>query len=164
MARWEVHVANKQTGFTLIELVMVIVILGILAAFALPRFADLSNDARRAQIEAAAGSIKSASAIVHAAYLAAGNNPAFVQLEGQQVNLVNGYPRATTGGNSILGAAGITTGATGDFDVGQAGGNAAGQTVRIDSKGAPTPADCSVAYTAPNAGASPAIAIVTTGC
>ncbi len=156
--------ARTQNGFTLIELVMVIVILGVLSAFVLPRFADLSGEARRAQIEGAAGAISTASAIVHSAYLAAGNSPTFVQLEGLQVNLVNGYPRATTGDNSILGAANISVGADGDFDIGLAGGVNAGQTVRIDAKGVQNGEDCSVSYTAPNAGSAPRVSVNVNGC
>ncbi|GGY80962.1 type II secretion system protein [Marinobacter zhanjiangensis] len=86
--------SRKEKGFTLIELVMVIVILGILAAFALPRFADLGGDARRASLEGARGSVKSASAITHAAFLADGDEPTIVTLEGTDITLVNGYPQA----------------------------------------------------------------------
>ncbi len=56
-----------QRGFTLIELVMVIVILGVLAAFAIPQFVDLKGDARKAALSGVAGALSSASAINYAA-------------------------------------------------------------------------------------------------
>lgn len=89
--------ARKEKGFTLIELVMVIVILGILAAFALPRFADLGGDAREASIKGAQGAVKSASAIAHSAWLAQGSS-GNVTLEGSTtINMSTaGYPEATT--------------------------------------------------------------------
>lgn len=80
-------------GFTLIELVVVIALLGILAAFAIPRFAGLEREARTATTLALSGSIRSAAALVHSLWLSQGVNP--VVVEGTPIAVTEGYPDAS---------------------------------------------------------------------
>ena len=68
----KVQIKNKQAGFTLIELVVVIVILGILAVTAIPKFVDLSGDARQAATDGVAGALGSAASINYATAVARG--------------------------------------------------------------------------------------------
>lgn len=154
---------RRQSGFTLIELVIVIVVLGILAALAIPRFISLQREARIAVIDSLFNSVRSGTNVIYAKSAAIGeadNAIDSVDIDGNGpggfIGTNFGYPQAEQADLNLL------------FDnlsarYGFTGGAAAGgSVVVINLDGITT---CSVTYTSPNAaGVSPTIVRNVTGC
>lgn len=123
---------SGQRGFTMIELVVVIVILGILAAFALPKYMGLENQARVAALNGMTGSIRSAANMAHGVWLASGN-PNTITVDTVTVTMVDGYPNAAGIQSLIQDTTGFTV-------------KVAGTTTTFTPNNARTAATCDVVY------------------
>jgi MSHA pilin protein MshA len=149
-------VKSTQRGFTLIELVVVIVILGILAAFAVPRFARLDRQARIASVRALEGSLRSGSVLARSQWLAEGLNAATTTVEGNAVTITNGYPAGTAIGigNALATGTVVNNTTPGRYRIVVVNAT----TVQFQLNGATDPAQCWVQYAgAANINAAPAI-------
>lgn len=140
---------KRQGGFTLIELVVVIALLGILAAFAIPRFASLEREARSATTQGLSGSVRSAAAMAHGLFLATGATP--VNMEGNNIAITNGYPDADNIADTLADSTGFTVTT-----------NGAGDTTTFDKTGAS--GTCQVTYVEAAANNPPTISVDTSGC
>ncbi|MES2674082.1 MAG: type II secretion system protein [Pseudomonadota bacterium] len=144
---------NKTSGFTLIELIAVIVILGILAATAIPKFVNLTSDARKAKLEGAVGSILSSSAMIHGKFLIDSTALTTTVEGGLVVTFANGYANAA----SMAALSGLTTP---EYVL-----TTTATSLTVSPSGATTPANCAVVYTQPAAmGDAPTITVTTIGC
>ncbi|MDZ7642980.1 MAG: type II secretion system protein [Woeseiaceae bacterium] len=138
-----------SAGFTLIELVVVIALLGILAAFAIPRFASLEREARIATTQGLSGSVRGAAAMAHSLWLVQGVSP--INMEGNPVNLTNGYPDASDVELTLADSSG--------YNVTVNGGGDAATFSRIGAPGA-----CEVVYNDALPDSAPVITADISGC
>src|SRR6267154_2495368 len=90
---------KQARGFTLIELIVVILVLGILAAIAAPKFVNLTGQARIAALNGLRAAVSSATTLANALSVAQGNTSGQpVSIEGVNVLMTNGYPSQASGG------------------------------------------------------------------
>lgn len=151
--------ASRSNGFTVVEAIVLIMVLGIVAAFAVPKFAALDSQARTASINGLAGSVRSAAALARGLAMASGESTR-VTMEGATVTLLNNYPDASTTG--IPHAVNTNSAASGEFTF--AAGSSSTTAATWTRNGAPAPANCSVSYTAAASNGAPTVAVTTTGC
>lgn len=177
---------RQQQGFTMVELIVVIIILGVLAAVALPRMTSLQGDARTAKLNAVRGSVASAMTMVNGSAMVRQGQPAVacpggtgnaiinaagtgtVCATGGRLNVTFLYPAANL--NGVVAAAGLLPGGINPTAalLQAQGYNAviAGNTVTFQVTGGSNAANCSFVYTAPTAaGVAPTLSTpVVTGC
>ncbi|MEC6908536.1 type II secretion system protein [Photobacterium piscicola] len=158
---------KKQQGFTLIELVVVIVILGILAVTAAPKFMNLQGDARHASLDGLRGAINGAAGIVYGKAAIAGIESSHgpVSAGSATVQTINGYPTATSAG---IGAAISGVGDNnGDFVIVEEGSSSNNNTAKFTFKNYKTgtiPKACFLTYQQAPSNGTPTIELAPNAC
>lgn len=173
---------KRQSGFTLIELVVVIVILGILAATAAPKFMNLQSDARISALNGLKASVKSASAMIYSKAILAGkekdasgkkvcaNGPESTTSNPctDEITIAYGYPTADAAG--IIATLQDGAAACDEFKCAEGtaddwGYDTKDSVLYIFSVNAPDKENCAIKYTAPTAlNGTPKIETASTGC
>lgn len=157
-----VYMLKKQKGFTLIELIIVITLLGILSIIALPRFLDIGTDARIAALEQMEVSMKAATNLVNIKAEIENKTDCstdpVIEMGDNDITLRCGYPCPHPSGiaNAV------------DYDEGfeWVGGNCGGQLGNIDVRlaDAPDPANCKIRYVSARSTREPEIVKTISGC
>lgn len=165
---------KRSAGFTLIELIIVIVILGILAVTAAPKFMNMQGDARKAVLNGMSASMKAAANMVYSKAIIAGVekqagpvNLAIQGVTGNSTAIAFGYPTAAdTGILEVLDAKTSATGANAEWERGVNGSNyIMWPTGVATTAAAAITAACYVQYTpATSATVPPVYTVVSTGC
>ena len=156
---------RKTKGFTLVELITVIVILGVLAVTAAPRFINLGTDARIQVLESYKAALATGADMVHYKAVIANKNTCDasdslnVDIGGEQVSLRCGYPCAHPSGIPKVVAE--------EAQFNWVGGNCGGflGAVEAELSTAPDPANCKIRYAARRVGQDkPEFSLTTSGC
>jgi MSHA pilin protein MshA len=128
-------IARRNEGFSLTEVVVAVTLIGILAAFAIPRFTHLANHARASEVVGLSTNLREAAKLAHSQYLASGRNGTSAIVNGRSIALVNGYPDASSNGirNALFDTSGFKA-------------KAATNSVKFSKIDAPAGNQCSVIY------------------
>ncbi|WP_087016765.1 type II secretion system protein [Thaumasiovibrio subtropicus] len=159
---------KRQGGFTLIELVVVIVILGILAVTAAPRFLNLQGDARNSALQGLAGAINGGASIVYGKSAIAGvesglSGAVSSGVGNENILVVYGYPEATSAG-----IAATIQGFSDDWQIisgGTSTGTSGAVSITFNDFDTTSVGDCYLTYTTPSAeGESPSVTVADSAC